>query len=129
VTTAAHLSPEWIAALNEAAALHPAFPTGVGDLPVTIGYLITDGPSWYMVIGADRVRVLPGNVSSPDVSFSTDAATAAEIYEGRIDPLRAVVDGDLEIGGDPRLLMANRDVLEAMGDLFATVREGIGDSR
>jgi|TARA_B100001971_G_scaffold59833_1_gene54892 putative sterol carrier protein len=129
VTTAAHLSPEWTAALNEAAALHPGFSAGVGDLPVTIGYLITDGPSWYIVIGTDRIRVLPGSVSSPDVSFSTDAATATEIYEGRIDPLRAVVDGALEIGGDPRLLMANRDVLEAMGDLFAAVREGLGDSR
>lgn len=129
MTTVAHLSPEWIAALDEAASRHPELPAGIGDLPITIGYLIADGPSWYIVIGTDQIRVLPGSVSSPDVSFSTDAVTAAEIYEGRTDPLRAVVDGNLEIGGDPRLLMANRGVLEAMGELFAAVREVLGYSR
>ncbi|MDP6177212.1 MAG: SCP2 sterol-binding domain-containing protein [Acidimicrobiales bacterium] len=129
MTAAAHLSPEWIATLDEAAARHPGLPAGMGDLPITIGYLIADGPSWYLVIGADRIRVLAGNVSSPDVSFSTDAATATEILAGRTDPLRAVVDGNLDIGGDPRLLMANRDVLEAVGDLFAAARGDLGEGR
>ncbi len=129
VTAAAYLSPEWIATLDEIAAQHPGVPEGTGDLPITIQYRVTDGPSWYMVIGSDQIRVLTGNVSSPDVWFSTDAATAEELHAGRVDPLRAAVDGKLNIGGDPRLLTANQSVLATLGSLFASTREDLNKGR
>ncbi|MBC8194517.1 MAG: SCP2 sterol-binding domain-containing protein [Acidimicrobiia bacterium] len=127
MTAAAYLSPEWIEALDEAAGQHPGIPADRGDLPVTIAYRIVDGPAWYMVVGRDRTRVLAGSVSSPDVWFSTDSTTAGEIHSGNRDPLRAVIDGDLTVGGDPRMLVSNQDVLAALGDLFASARSGVGD--
>ena len=46
-----------------------------------------------------------------------------EKQAGTLDPLRAVIDGDLTLGGDPRLLVEHRAVFDGLGDVFAVVRE------
>jgi len=34
-----------------------------------------------------------------------------------------VIDGDLTLGGDPRLLVEHRAVFDGLGDVFAVARE------
>ena len=52
--------------------------------------------------------------------IQTERSTALAMADGSLDPLRAVIDGDLLLHGDPRTLVANRDVLDDLGDLFAS---------
>ena len=60
-----------------------------------------------------------GAADDPDVSFHADWATALAMADGSLDPLRAVIDGDLLLHGDPRSLVMARDLLDDVGDLFA----------
>ena len=46
---------------------------------------------------------------------------------GAIDPLDAVITGDLSIVGDPRSLVGHHDLLATLGDVFADVRAATVD--
>jgi hypothetical protein len=61
------------------------------------------------------------------VTFSTDRATATGLMAGAIDPLDAVITGDLSIVGDPRSLVGHHDLLATLGDVFADVRAATVD--
>ena len=59
----------------------------------------------------------------PDVRLTSSRATAAAIASGQRAALDAFIAGDLRLGGDVRRLIDERAALEAMGDVFAAVRE------
>ncbi len=119
---AAFLSPEWISALDEAATTHLGLKEVSLNKDLVLGYRITDGPSWRLTIGNGEVRVYSGTDEAENVWFTTDRSTALDIATGITDPLEAIIAGQLEIGGDPRLLVDNHDVFKGLGDVFASCR-------
>ncbi|MDE0927738.1 MAG: SCP2 sterol-binding domain-containing protein [Acidimicrobiales bacterium] len=113
------LSPEWVTALNQAAAQHPGLKND--QKPLTVGYRITDGPQWCIVFNPGAVQVLTDPTLSQDVWFITNRDTARQIATGTLDPLTAIIDGTMTLGGDPRRLTENQSVIDQLGSLLAAV--------
>lgn len=109
------LTEAWIEAMAEIAASR----TVADGVSLVLEYRVTGGPTWHLAVAAGKIRVVTGAADAPDVSFHADWATALAMADGSLDPLRAVIDGDLLLHGDPRSLVMARDLLDDVGDLFA----------
>jgi len=116
------LTEEWVDALA-ATVEDLTVPEGIA---LVVEYRVDDGFSWHLVIGRGTVGVVAGPAESPDVAFWTDRNTALALASGALDPLRAIINGDLTIHGDPRTLVAARSLLEDIDNLFAAVRLASG---
>lgn len=112
------LTDAWIEALVDAADGR----TAPDNIKLTVEYKVDNGPSWHLVVANGFVRVAPGIAEAPDLTFQADRTTALALTAGALDPLRAVIDGELVIHGDPRTLVSARGVLDDLGDMFAMVR-------
>ena len=117
------LSDAWIDALDNAAAEHPGLREAATTMALVLEYSTSGGPTWHVVFDHGSVRVIAGPADHPDLRFATDPATARALATGTLDPLRAVIDGALALGGDPRLLVEHRAVCDGLGDVFAVARE------
>ena len=117
------LSDAWIAALDNAAAEHLGLQEAAAAMALVLEYSTSGGPSWHVVFDHGSVRVVAGPADHPDLRFATDPATARALAAGTLDPLRAMIDGDLTLVGDPRLLVEHRAVFDDLGDVFAITRE------
>ena len=117
------LSDAWIAALDNAAAEHLGLQEAAAAMALVLEYSTSGGPSWHVVCDHGSVRVVAGPADHPDLRCATDPATARALAAGTLDPLRAVIDGDLTLVGDPRLLVEHRAVFDDLGDVFAIARE------
>ena len=111
-------------AVDEAVVAHEGLRRVSADLELVIEYRVAGVPDrrWHLAIDRGDVRVRAGAADDPDVWFETDAGTAAELLDGDVDPLRAMISGDLTMGGDPRLLVDHQEVLEALDEAFGAVR-------
>ncbi|MDE0802099.1 MAG: SCP2 sterol-binding domain-containing protein [Acidimicrobiales bacterium] len=117
------LSDEWLAALDTAARNRAAPEDDpLVSVSMTIDHVIVDGPHWRLTIDDGALSVTPAPEGEPDVRLTSDRETAAAIASGRRAALDAFISGDLRLGGDVRRLIDERAALEAMGDVFATVR-------
>lgn len=123
------LSDEWLAALDDAARRRvPPDDDGLAAVTMTVEQVVTDGPSWRLRVdqGSLSVEVLAsGSPPAEDgtVRLISDRQTAADIAAGRRAALDAFITGDLVIGGDVRSLIEHGTALEAVGDLFAELRD------
>ena len=117
------LSDAWIAALDNAAAEHLGLQEAAAAMALVLEYSTSGGPSWHVVFDHGAGRVVAGPADHPDLRFATDPATARALAAGTLDPLRAMIDGDLTLVGDPRLLVEHRAVFDDLGDVFAIARE------
>jgi hypothetical protein len=117
------LSDEWLSAMDDAARSRP-----VGDddplqgVSVVIEQVVVDGPRWRFVVDGGTCSVVAGGDSQPDVRLTSDRETAVAIASGQRAALDAFIAGDLVLGGDVRRLLEHRVALEALGDLFASVK-------
>ena len=119
-----HLSDAWIAALDEAAAGHEGLRVSTLNTTLVLEYRVALNPPvcWHIIIDCGEVRIRSGSAEQPDVWFEAQPATASSLLDGSLDPLSAVIDGTLTMGGDPRLLVPHRQVLNDLGDVFLHVR-------
>jgi len=118
------LTDEWLAALTAATkglALPDALPP---DTRLVVEYRVDDGPSWHLVVAGGSIHMAAGPTDDPDATYQTDRATALALAAGTVDPLQAVIDGDLTIRGDPRALVAARALIDGLGDPFASLGTG-----
>ncbi|MEC8999639.1 MAG: SCP2 sterol-binding domain-containing protein [Actinomycetota bacterium] len=109
------LTDGWIEAL--AAAAHGR--NVPNDVSLVVEYRVDDGPTWHLVVADGAARVVAGPANEPDAAFRTDRTTALALTDGSMDPLRAVINGDLAIHGDPRALVAAQGLLDDLGGLLA----------
>lgn len=117
------LSPEWLAALDDAARSRvPAADDPLASVRFTIEQRVVDGPTWRFVVRDGSVAVETGSQGEADVRLTSDRATAAAIASGQRPALDAFIAGDLTLGGDVGALLEHRAALETVGDLFAQVR-------
>jgi putative sterol carrier protein len=115
------LSPEWIAALD-AAAREATVPAGVR---LTIQQVVADGDRevrYHLVLDEGRLRVLPGEAESPDVSLVQTREVAAALSRGELNAQQALEAGRLKLRGDIGHLAREGRALSAMEDVFAAVR-------
>lgn len=117
------LSDEWLQALDEAARDRtPPEADPLADVSLSIEQSVTGGPRWRLVIDRGACRVEADPAGDPDVRLTCDHATAAAIAQGHRSALDAFMSGDLRLGGDTGALLAHRDALAVLGDLFARVK-------
>jgi hypothetical protein len=134
------LSDAWLAAMADAAGSSAragaGSTAGSGDPPsdpappdgdeLVIQQVVDDGPdgavAWFVVLEGPQVRFEVGRHSSPAITFTQDAATAAAIGSGRQSAQGAFMGGQLRVGGDVRILLERQDDLARLDDVFAAVR-------
>jgi putative sterol carrier protein len=63
-----------------------------------------------------------GPAVDPDLRFTTDYATAAQIAAGELGAQRAFVEGRLRVGGDLGVLIRHQKALSTIDDALAGVR-------
>jgi hypothetical protein len=124
-----HLSPAWLEAaaalVTEDTELQRLRPEEV--LVMTQTVTAGDGAdevvaSWHVTFGPDGVAWRTGPAPAADVSFTCTAETAWAITSGEHSAQAAFMAGDLRIGGDTSVLLANTDLLSALNDALAPLR-------
>ncbi len=116
------LSPEWIAALDDAAR-EAAVPAGV---QLTIQQVVTGDAGgdvrYHLVLDGGRLRVHPGEVEAADVTLVQSREVAAALSRGELNAQQALEAGRLKLRGDIGHLAREGKALTAVQDLFAAVR-------
>lgn len=113
------LSPDWVADLASAAG-EVAVPDGE---PFTVQQVVDGDVRWALRVAGGRVAVEGGAVPDPDVTLTTDRATATAVAQGQVAVTDAFMAGRLRIAGDLRTLLRAGGVLGALDAAFASVRE------
>lgn len=116
------LSLEWVDALDRAAREAGAW----AGPPLVLEQVVRDTPDgdvrFHLVLDAGGIRVAGGEAERPDVTLSSDFATAVRIARGTANVQRALAAGRCRLHGDLELLARSADALVALGDLFRSVR-------
>ncbi|MFN2609116.1 MAG: SCP2 sterol-binding domain-containing protein [Acidimicrobiales bacterium] len=119
------LSPEWLAALGEAAAASAALRERSAGVHLTVGHTVRGGPSgdvsWTVALRDGSVSVTPAGAGA-DVEVVEDYETAAAVYRGDVSPAAAFAAGRIRLGGRVALLARHADLVAGLGDVFAAAR-------
>jgi hypothetical protein len=93
---------------------------------LTVEHVVTGGPEgtirWHVTIDDGEVGLADGPAVAPDLRFTTDYATAAQIATGELGAQRAFVEGRLRVGGDLGMLIRHQKALSTIDDALAGVR-------
>jgi putative sterol carrier protein len=84
----------------------------------------TEPVRWALRVAGGRVAVEVGGVADPDVTLTTDRATATALARGELAVTDAFMAGRLRVAGDLRSLLRAGGALGAVDAAFASVREG-----
>ena len=119
------LSPEWMEAVNRAAASCPEVEATAGQAPVTISQLVTGGPdgdvAYTLRVGDGGMRVSTGGTDDATVTISEDWTTAVAVARGEMGADEAVMAGRMAVRGDMEALIAARDLLQIAQSCVAAV--------
>ncbi len=63
------------------------------------------GGDWVITIQNQTCKVEPGTIPNPTLRFTADAQDALDILAGKMDPMRAFMQGKLRLEGDMGLAM------------------------
>jgi putative sterol carrier protein len=117
------LTPAWVADLATAAGEVEV----TADASMTVQQVVADAGGepvrWALRVGGGRVSVEPGGVAQPDITLTTDRATATALARGELAITDAFMAGRLRVAGDLRTLMRAGAVLGALDEAFASVRD------
>ncbi|MEM7338345.1 MAG: hypothetical protein AAF467_06855 [Actinomycetota bacterium] len=119
------LSDAWVEAAD--AALTSV--AGADEMATAVvAYRVTGGPDGdcehHLVLGADRPRMVrPGpDATSPTVTLTMPYDLAVAVNQGVESAQRAVLDGRIDLNGQPDVLLAHQAPLGAVDDLLAPLR-------
>lgn len=115
------LTPEWGAAIEEAANASDAFREAARGVELTIRQEV-DGLRYALRFGDGRLRVEWGDVDGADVTFAQTRDTAERISRGELNAQQAFVLGKLRVRGDLERLLPARDAFARLEGAFAEVR-------
>ena len=119
-----HLSEEWVEELNNIAQSQKGFKEATTETELVIEYRVVEEETFVWQINIDKgaIEIYVGNNHEPDVWFETDKSVAVSLFEGRTNPLNAVIEGTMQIGGDPRKLIEASEMFEQLEDVFEAIR-------
>lgn len=125
----AHLSPAWLQAAATMVAADDQLQRIRPKAPIVLAQVVTAGDgsdevvaSWHVAFGADGVTWRPGPTPVADVIFTCTVETAWAIESGEQSAQAAFMAGNLRIGGDASVLLANSEHLSALSDALAPLR-------
>ena len=119
-----HLSDDWVEELNNTAQSHKDLKEATSNIKLVVEYRVVDKETFVWQINIDKgvIEIYVGNNHEPDVWFETDKSVAVSLFEGRTNPLNAVIEGTMQIGGDPRKLIEASEMFEQLEDVFEAIR-------
>ena len=120
------LSPEWIAALDEAVRDDAGLRAATAGVRLTVEQHVTDRDGevvYHVVVDDGRVAVAAGAVDHADVTFVQDRDTATAIGDGTATAQDAFMSGRLRVSGDVPLLIRCKDALTNLDHALAGVRD------
>jgi alkyl sulfatase BDS1-like metallo-beta-lactamase superfamily hydrolase len=122
----AYLSPEWIAALRDAAAADAplrdaAASRTVGFTQVVVG---ADGDDvvYHLSVHDGALDIGPGPAAAEDVRFTQNRATAVAVAKGHTNAQHAFISGEIELAGDLNVLREHQSLLLALDRAWENVR-------
>ncbi len=115
-----YLSDAWLAAADAALAdLKPL------ETELRIGFRVGDGTAddttHQLVLGPDRVGAERG-LDGATVTMTMSWELAVAIAEGRSSAQRAFLDGKIQLGGEPGVLLGHQAALSEIDDRLAELR-------
>jgi putative sterol carrier protein len=116
------LTPEWIAALDEAARDADVAP----GVTLTIQQIVTDDGGdvrYHLVFDGGRLRVHAGEAGAADLTLVQSREVAAALSRGELNAQQALEAGRLKLRGDIGSLARQGKALTAVEDVFAAVRD------
>jgi putative sterol carrier protein len=63
------------------------------------------GGQWGVTIQDQHCTVAPGNIANPNVTLTADAQDCLDIFTGKLDGMKAFMQGKLKVTGDWGLAM------------------------
>jgi hypothetical protein len=116
------LSPEWIAALDEAAQGMSTDASFVFQQVVTGCPQGDDPVRYHLRFGDGRLSVHPGQADEPDVTVAAPYAVAVALARGEVNAQQALTGGQLRLSGNVKVLASPARSLAQLSDVFAAVR-------
>lgn len=125
--TVDYLSPEWFRRADDSVAALSPIPSSV-----TVAVNVVGLPRgrhdvrYQLVLGPDRVRIVPVDGDGPDdrhgdVTLTMSYDVASAIARGEIGAQRAFLDGEVRLGGDTTALLGHQarlaEIEDRLGDL------------
>jgi hypothetical protein len=120
------LSPEWIAALADAASAQCTASPGKATDAVVIQQIVdqpsTTAVAYHLIVAPGWIEVRSGMADQPTVTFRSDRQTAASVSQGDQSAQAAFMTGRIRVTGDVQLLAGRQQLAAELDDLFASVR-------
>jgi hypothetical protein len=121
-----YLDDEWVAAWADAvrAARDDLARAASGPLRVTTRITADGAPdvAYHLAVGPDGVDAGAGPAEPSDLTFRQPRRVAEAVARGRLSAQEAFLHGDLAVGGDVRLLVANVELFRALEGALAGLR-------
>lgn len=121
-----YLSDDWLAEAGRALAADRDLAAATSDLELTIAYEVTGTPdgkrTYALEFDHGTVTLHRTPPPEPQVTFTLDYDTAAEIARGELSAQVAFMQGRLKLGGDVNVLIRAGSVLDGIGDALAALR-------
>lgn len=121
-----YLGPEWMDAARQTVAADGTLPAALAGVTLTVEQVVEGGRDgtvvWHIAVRDGGVTLSPGPAGDPDLRFTADYETAAQIASGALAAQRAFVEGRLRVGGDLSLLTTHQRALASVGDALAGIR-------
>jgi putative sterol carrier protein len=122
---AEYLSRAWIEDLNQVAATVDPPVSDPVRAPVCVQQVVTGGANGevaYAIRVGDRLEVIVGRVSAPDVTITEDVATAVAVGRGDVSPQDALLAGRVRVSGNVAALVGVQPALVRLSGIFDAVR-------
>lgn len=117
------LSAAWIERLDAAARAADGLAADPGFVVETLVHTPGGDAGYQVRFGPDGASVSRADGAAADVVLVTDAATAWALQQGSVRSQDAFAQGALKVRGRPELLTEHADVLAALAQATAPLRE------
>jgi putative sterol carrier protein len=121
-----YLSDEWVEEFDHVAEADPTLQAASKGVSVTVQHVISGGPegerAYHVVVDDGRVRIRPGQLAAPTLTFRGDYATSAAIARGELSAQGAFGSGQLRVGGDLSVLIEQQAVFASFDAATESLR-------
>jgi putative sterol carrier protein len=121
-----YLSPAWFDAADAALRADPGLADASRGIHLVLQQTVGDpepATTWHIRFDDGAVSLVVGPADDATVTFHCDRATAVDVHRGRTGAQAAFMAGNLRVGGDVSALLAHQELLAALSDVLASLRE------
>ncbi len=116
------LSDEWFEAADSAVKTDPTFTSAAAGKDLKVQFKVTDVADvgevdYFLSIDSGQTQVAKGELDEPDVTVTSDYATAVGIAKGELNTQMAFMTGKIKVAGNLATLMMHQNIISAWTSL------------